>query len=274
MDVIPYSLVDVKMLEEIIDIDPRAVFRAAFAADCEDRAFNKEAILRYLEHYAYFKEYKHFFDVSEYFAKEFLSKKQMDSFLGRIVDSYNKPRCNVPIVRDCVFVEDSNSIPQDEVMKLTRKRVMDIFSDCIIKDVDKKWFDVYSDFTIGQGIEEPASVFRTSSLNEHRGEIVECLSMLPCLSEGAGISVLNLGSNKYGREWTSNFGAVDALVRLGVAAELLYFPFPRDEWDSLPGGKPFVTSYMMYDKNYVIEGHAPETYDEVVKEYKKSLLSK
>lgn len=266
MDVVPYSLVDIKMLGELIDIDPDAIFRAAFAADCPDRAFNKPAILRYLDHYAFFKEYEHFFGVAEYFAKQSLSKKQMDEFLERIVSSYNSSRHDISLVRECTFVEDYNSISSEEVMKLTSKRVRDIFSECIIKDVNKEWFDLYDDFTIGQGIEEPASVFRTSSLNEHREEIAECISMLPCIDEG--VSVLNLQANKYGREWTANIGVVDQLVRLGMASELLYFPFEREERDSLPGGKPYVAS-LPYDKDYVIEGYPKESYDEVVKEYKK-----
>ena len=271
MDVVPYSLVDVKMLDEVIDIDADAFFRAAFASDCPDRAFNKEAILRYLEHYSYFKEYQHFFDVSEYFAKEKLSFKQMREFIGRIVDSYNQKKYDVSLVRDCCFVDDYNSIPKEEVMRLTSKRVRDIFSDCIIKDIDKTCYQVYSDFTIGQGIEEPASVFKTSSLNKHRDEIYGCLSMLPCLAEGEGISVLNLKNNKYGREWATTFSDVDYLVRLGTAAELIYFPFPKDEWVNLPGGKPFIASCMVYDKNRVLEGNSPDDYEKVVMEYKKKL---
>lgn len=271
MDVVPYSLVDIKMLDKIIDIDADSVFRAAFAADCPDRAFNKEAILRYLDHYAYFEEYQHFFDVADYFAKEKLSYRQIVEFIGKIVDSYNERKYGVMMIKDACFVEDYSSVPQEEVMKLTSKRVRDIFSDCVIKDIDKEWLDVYSDFTIGQGIEEPASVFKTSSLNEHREEIFECISMLPCIDEG--VSVLNLKNNKYGREWTANFGNVDELIRLGVASELLYFPFEKDEWKYLPGGKPFIAS-LGYDKDYMIEGFPKESYDEVVKEYKKSLFEK
>lgn len=271
MDVIPHSLVSLKMLDKIIDIDADSVFRAAFAADCPDRAFNKEAILRYLEHYAYFDEYQHFFDVADYFAKEKLSYRQIVEFIGKVVDSYNEKKYDTIVVRDVCFIEDYSSIPQEEIMKLTSKRVGDIFSDCIIKDIDKEWLDVYSDFTIGEGIEEPASVFRVSSLNKHREEIIECISMLPCINEG--VSVLNLASNKYGREWTSNFAYVDELVRLGTASELIYFPVPRNEWQTLPGSEPIVAS-LDYDKESMIEGYPKESYEEVVKEYKKSLLEK
>ncbi len=271
MDTIPYSLVDIKNLEELININPRAIFRAAFASDCPDRAFNKQAILRYLEHYAYFKEYEHFFDVSEYFAKEFLSKGQMDEFLGRIVDSYNSKKTIVPLVRECTFVDDYSSISNEEAMKLSGKRVRSIFSDCVIKDIDKEWLDVYNDFTIGQGINEPASVFRTSSLNEHREEIAECIEMLPLTPEDTGVSILNLGYNKYGREWASNFAEVDMLIRLGVASELLYFHFPKNEWNTLPGEKPFIASSSISNKNCTLKGHSPETYEDVVKEYKKKL---
>ena len=58
---------------------------------------------------------------------------------------------------------------------------------------------------------------------------------------GGGTSFLNLCVDRHGEQWTGFHTTVELLVGIGIAAGMVSFPMPRDMWNILPGGMPYVT---------------------------------
>jgi hypothetical protein len=78
---------------------------------------------------------------------------------------------------------------------------------------------------------------------EHEAEIADLLSQLPTefqRSGGGGWSFLNACMDKGGGQWTGMQPTMDKLFMLGIAAGKAKWLMPREMWDILPGGMPYV----------------------------------
>ena len=61
-------------------------------------------------------------------------------------------------------------------------------------------------------------------------------------NEKAGAwSFLNGVEDRHGNRWAPDHLHVEALFALGLAVDLVTWTRPREEWDQLPGGFPYVT---------------------------------
>lgn len=78
---------------------------------------------------------------------------------------------------------------------------------------------------------------------QHRAEIVAMLGELPdefMDNGGGGWSFLNLCQDRHGHLWTGMHSTCEALIVLAEALDLASYMLPRDMWDALPGGMPYV----------------------------------
>lgn len=57
---------------------------------------------------------------------------------------------------------------------------------------------------------------------------------------GGGASFLNMCVDKHGVQWTGVHSVQEELFILGRAIGAAHFVVPRQYWDALPGGMPFV----------------------------------
>jgi hypothetical protein len=73
--------------------------------------------------------------------------------------------------------------------------------------------------------------------------IGELLAELPSEFQkdgGGGWSFLNACMDRHGSQWCDLHHTMEALFCLGIAADRAKWLLPRDLWDSLPGGMPYV----------------------------------
>ena len=98
-----------------------------------------------------------------------------------------------------------------------------------------------SDAMIGDGIARRFA-FHPLRLESHSDEIIDMLRMMdPAFmqSGGQGMSFLNMPMDKDGNQWGEQVHAGD-LIALGNALGLVEIPVPRDMWNILPGGVPYI----------------------------------
>lgn len=57
---------------------------------------------------------------------------------------------------------------------------------------------------------------------------------------GGGWSFLNLCTDRHDRLWTGEHSVCEQLIVLAQALDLATYPMPRDMWEILPGGMPYV----------------------------------
>jgi hypothetical protein len=84
--------------------------------------------------------------------------------------------------------------------------------------------------------------FDPKRLELERDNIESMLSQLPKEFKkefGGGMSFLNACVTEDGVQWGEHRN-VDELLCLGQAIGKVAFPFPRDMWNALPGGMPYV----------------------------------
>lgn len=84
--------------------------------------------------------------------------------------------------------------------------------------------------------------FHSGRLNENRELIRSMLMELPetfYKSSGGGWSFLNACLDKHGNHWAEH-PTMDELFTLGIGLGLVDFIFPREFWNTLPGGVPYV----------------------------------
>ena len=75
-------------------------------------------------------------------------------------------------------------------------------------------------------------------------EIGAMLSELPDEFQskiGGGWSFLNACMTRDGEQWTGLHSTMDKLFMLGIAAGKARWLLPRDMWEALPGGMPYVS---------------------------------
>lgn len=55
-----------------------------------------------------------------------------------------------------------------------------------------------------------------------------------------GMSFLNMCTDRNGDQWAGEHRTMDELVMLGLATDALFYCAPREFWNALPGGMPYV----------------------------------
>ena len=112
-------------------------------------------------------------------------------------------------------------------------RVEEIFVDCL--------------FETDEDVKDPVMVesvmfdvgFNPAKLVEHTPEITGMIDELPNEFK-EGWSFLNLCMDKNDRQWTGEHRICDLLVALGIGIGRMKFCLPREFWQVMPGGVPYV----------------------------------
>lgn len=84
--------------------------------------------------------------------------------------------------------------------------------------------------------------FNPDAIEAHRQDILDLLLELPeqfLLSKGGGWSFLQAAYDKHEVHWGEHCD-MEALIALGIAADLAMFLLPREMWGILPGGMPYL----------------------------------
>lgn len=87
------------------------------------------------------------------------------------------------------------------------------------------------------------AVLNHETICDHQAEINRMLDDLPAefhAGEGGGWSFLNLCNDRSGQQWTGFHAVMEHLVLLGIAVGRVSYLLPREIWDSLPGGMPYI----------------------------------
>lgn len=85
--------------------------------------------------------------------------------------------------------------------------------------------------------------FDPVKITEHAEAIGALLNQLPDTfqaSKGGGWSFLQACDDRHGRQWTGLHAKMEELFCLGIAAGKAKWLLPRDLWEVLPGGMPYV----------------------------------
>lgn len=123
-------------------------------------------------------------------------------------------------------------------MELTSELVLRTYIDCLFRDGEDTNTAVITEAVM------TTSGFNPERLKENEGKIIEMLNELPDqfkASVGGGWSFLNMLEDRHGNQWTGLHESMDQLLALGKAIGKISFPLPRDMWNVLPGGMPYVT---------------------------------
>lgn len=119
-------------------------------------------------------------------------------------------------------------------MNLTAENVHDIFKKCLSNDsVETKIVD---------GVLTKAS-FCVKKLEDNKSNISDMINDLPDNFKndlGGGWSFLNMCEDNKGVQWTDFHATVDELICLGIAIDKMAYLMPRELWEVLPGGMPYL----------------------------------
>jgi len=121
-------------------------------------------------------------------------------------------------------------------MKLTSEKVTEIFLDCRSENPRHP---------VTTGIVHSVK-FDPAKLEKHRTAIGELLQELPvefrpkAVGGGDGWSFLQACDDKDGHQWTGMHMVMEQLFLLGFATDQAKILLPREIWDALPGGMPYI----------------------------------
>lgn len=127
-------------------------------------------------------------------------------------------------------------------MKLTSTNVSEIFEKCLFKAEELVDGKPVVPPTVGQGILRDFG-FHPDRITSHKADVSDMLSQLPdsfMKSKGGGMSFLNACMTKEDVQWGEHM-SMEQLFALGNALKLVVYPLPRDMWNVLPGGVPYIT---------------------------------
>jgi hypothetical protein len=122
-------------------------------------------------------------------------------------------------------------------MKLTSEAVRDMLTHCVFADDEPQ-----DGAVVVQGIVTTFG-FHPGRIARNADAIGALLADLPDefqQSKGGGWTFLNACTTRDGEQWTDLHGQMEALFCLGIAAGRARWVMPRDMWDALPGGMPYV----------------------------------
>lgn len=87
------------------------------------------------------------------------------------------------------------------------------------------------------------ALFHPERLQGYKTEIEAMLDELPDefkQSHGGGWSFLNACNDRHNNQWTSTHLHMEELFLLGIGIKRVQYMLPRDEWQFLMGGMPFL----------------------------------
>lgn len=122
-------------------------------------------------------------------------------------------------------------------MNLTAEKVHTTFMNCLFNEGEPT-----DNYKIGEGVMMKVG-FNPERLKESEPAIIEMLNDLPDefkKTGGGGMSFLNMCNDKEGNQWADLHKTMDELVALGNATGKLSFLMPKEMWDVLPGGMPYL----------------------------------
>jgi hypothetical protein len=123
----------------------------------------------------------------------------------------------------------------ENTAQLSCNQVRELMMACLVKD------PAVESFPITEGLVRKY-MFHPERIQEHKKDIYNLLMELdPTFrkSVGGGWSFLQMPANKDGEQWGGQINAEELLV-LGIAAGLMEYGMPREMWNILPGGVPYV----------------------------------
>lgn len=121
--------------------------------------------------------------------------------------------------------------------ELTAENVHNTFMNCLFKEGEPTCNHI-----IAEGIMVKVG-FHPDRLKEYETTIVQMLDGLSDnfkKSGGGGHSFLSMCEDKNGTQWADLHQTMDELVALGIATKKLSYVMPREMWNMLPGGMPYV----------------------------------
>ena len=132
------------------------------------------------------------------------------------------------------------------MIKLTTENVERIFLDCLFKDNELINGKPSVDPVVAEGVMLKVG-FYPARLEKHKQDVIELLSQTERefhADSGGGMSFLRLCNTTDGSQWGEH-RSMDQLVVLGKGLGLVEFCLPRDMWDSLPGGMPYIVIHSL-----------------------------
>ena len=122
-------------------------------------------------------------------------------------------------------------------LELTSENVHELFMECLFVEGEKT-----DNAVIVQGLVHHIG-FNPDRLKNNSEKIESLLKQLPDSfqqGKGDGMSFLNMCETKTGNQWCDLHSIMDELVCLGLAINKMFFLMPREMWNILPGGMPYV----------------------------------
>lgn len=122
-------------------------------------------------------------------------------------------------------------------MKLTAENVNKTFLECMFIEGEST-----ENYVLGQGVINNIG-FHPDRLKQNESNVIEMLNQLPeefKKSGGGGMSFLNMCNDKDGNQWSDLHATMDQLVTLGISLKKVSFLMPREMWQVLPGGMPYI----------------------------------
>lgn len=121
-------------------------------------------------------------------------------------------------------------------MELTCRNVANIFADCLFKEEEDK-----TTYVEAHGIVVNVG-FHPDRLESHRADVIDMLACLPDnfrADKGGGWTFLNACMDKDDKQWGEH-QQMEQLFLLGIGLKLVKWLGPREMWEALPGGMPYV----------------------------------
>lgn len=117
------------------------------------------------------------------------------------------------------------------------ERVHALFLDCLFRDGEN-----FDNHVAVEGITANFGL-HPDRLAGHRAEIAECLRELPDtfhVQKGGGHSFLNACVDRHGNHWAEH-PTMQELFVLALGTKQAQYCLPRDLWEVLPGGMPYLS---------------------------------
>lgn len=123
-------------------------------------------------------------------------------------------------------------------MKLTSPNVEALFLSCLFKKEEDT-----SNAKLVEGVKMKVG-FNPLKLEESKKDIEDLLSQchpnFMANTEAGGWSFLNFCQDKDDDLWTGVHAIMDQLICLGLAIGKVEFLMPKEYWEALPGGMPYI----------------------------------